>query len=285
MSNDTPKINIASYRVLQTLMCLFEKNMTMQEIIDAMVQKVDKGYNNFVASKYINTCKSCGIDIQKIDGKYTLVNMPFGVKFSPDEAKLLYDLKLYTESLKNNKTEKLFKDLLNKLHLSFYKSNAGLKSSVNYNVIRLFEKAYYAKCKITIIFKDDKKMECIPKSLKVVNGKILFTTQNSLGTQEIDPIDVIDIKFMEENVPKQIPKEGVIFELYGKLAKRYQMRENEQLVKLTPKGSLVISNKYEDKDELLRRLMRYDSSCRIVKPASYVEDMKKLINETLDNYK
>ena len=52
------KINQASLKVLKILSLLFEKNMTMNELVDAMNDNGLGPCNNFVVSKYINTCKS-----------------------------------------------------------------------------------------------------------------------------------------------------------------------------------------------------------------------------------
>ena len=87
------KINQASLKVLKILSLLFEKNMTMNELVDAMNDNGLGPCNNFVVSKYINTCKSCGIDIQKINNKYTILNFPIGLRFSPTESELLFEVK------------------------------------------------------------------------------------------------------------------------------------------------------------------------------------------------
>lgn len=277
------KINIASYRVLRTLMCLFEHSLTMDELVDEMKQYVKGTFNNFVASKYINTCKSCGIDIQKVDGKYSLVNMPLGIKFSKQEAELMNEIKEYSENLKVGTDEKIVNRLIDKMHMSKQKASVGLKSSKNFRIITLFDRAYNASCGVTIVFKDGTSQECTPQAIKVRNDKIYFTAKRGKEIQEINPDDIVDIKLDDENIPKA-PNEGVIFELRGKLAKRYQLRENEQLLRSRKEGVIVISNKYEDRDKLLHRLLRYDSSCKVLKPASCVEEMKKLIDKTLSNY-
>ena len=60
------KFNIASYKVLKTLLCLFQDNLSMQELISQLELSGYGPYNNYIVSKYINTLKCCGIDIQKI---------------------------------------------------------------------------------------------------------------------------------------------------------------------------------------------------------------------------
>ena len=76
----------------------------------------------------------------------------------------------------------------------------------------------------------------------------------------------------------------VIFEIKGSLAKRYQPRENEQITHFKNNGSIIITNRYEDKKQLLHRLMRYDSSCKVLKPKAYVAEMQEMIANTLKNY-
>ena len=92
MTDIVKKVNNASLRVLQTLLCLFEQDLTMNELIQKLNSNGFGHFNNFVLSKYINTCKSCGIDIQKIKNRYTIVNFPIGMRFSAEEGELLYEI-------------------------------------------------------------------------------------------------------------------------------------------------------------------------------------------------
>ena len=288
MANDvTGKINNASYGVMCTMLSLFEKNLTMPELI-ASISKLYPGveFNNFVASKYVNTCKSCGFDIQKINGKYSFVNFPVGKKFTDNEALLAYQLEEFSEDLKPSQINKDVNSFFEKLHFIIgYKASNGLKSSINRRIMKLYEKARDAKCNIRIFYDDGKEEECFPKEVCVSDeGKILLRTSTQKGLQEIDPDNIIDIKITEKTNNETEPYEEVVFELKGKLARRYQLRENEQIVKIKKEDDIVISNKYEDKTHLLRRLMRYDSSCKLLKPKEYVQDFKDMLNDTLKNY-
>jgi len=284
--NITGKINNASYSVMCTMLSLFEKNLTMPELIDSL-NRMFPGviFNNFVASKYINTCKACGFDIQKIDGKYCFMNYPIGEKFTDHEAALACELEEYSEDLNQSKINKDVKTFFEKLHLVKYKASNGLKSSKNRRVLRLYEKARNAKCNIKIFYEDGHQEDCSPKDVYVSDGgKIFFRTSNQTGLQEVNPDKIIDIKITEQTDYESEPYEEVVFELRGKLAKRYQLRENEQILKVKKNGNIVVTNKYEDKTHLLRRLMRYDSSCRLMKPNSYVDELRTMIKEALENY-
>jgi len=285
-NNNTSKINNASYSVLCTMLSLFEKNLSMNELVEELNKRFPRAkFNNFVASKYINTCRSCGIDIYKIDGKYALINFPVGEKFTETEAKLLYGIQEYSEDLKVSKIANNVQSFIDKLHLTYYKSGIGIKTSKNSKIIRLFEKARNAKCNIRIFYQNGDEVDCSPREIYTSDGKIFFKTSNKKGIQEINPDDIQNIKITEENDLDVIKYDEVIFELRGKLAKRYQPRENEEVIRYKKNGSIVILNKYENKTDLLRRLMRYDSSCKLLKPESYVNDFKAMICGAIDNYK
>ena len=75
----------------------------------------------------------------------------------------------------------------------------------------------------------------------------------------------------------------VTFKLTGNLAKRYEARPNES-VELSPDGSLIVTNKNENKELLFSRLLRYDDKCEIIRPVAYREEMKELIDKMLQNY-
>ena len=283
--NNLRKINIASYRVLKTLLLLFEKDMTMNELVEALDADGSGTYNNFVVSKYVHTCKSCGLDIQKIDGKYCLVNFPFRIKFTPEETKLVFELQTCSEALKSKSQDKSMQSLLEKLHLPFFKSGVGFKSSENYLIVKLFEKAMAAESDVLLTFKDGSQKQCTPADIVMDNDKILLRVVSDNGVVDIYPDKLANVKPTNKSARKtKISGSEVIYELKGKLAKRYQLRENEQILKFKPDGTIVITNKFEDKTKLLHRLMRYDALCKIVKPQEYVDDFKKMINDALGNY-
>ena len=59
------KRNISSMQVLKTLQKLLEGDYTMSELIEILNEnEPDVVFNNSVVSKYINTCRYCGIEIK-----------------------------------------------------------------------------------------------------------------------------------------------------------------------------------------------------------------------------
>ncbi len=284
--SSNPKINIASYRVLNTLACLFEKDMEMNEIVNELEKRLGGSFNNFVVSKYVHTCKCCGIDIQKVDGKYSLVGVPFVEKLSENESYLINDLRTNADDMKTPGASKLINKLIGKLHLPMCKASNGLKSSENFRLIKLFDKACTAQSDVDFIYRNGDVKRCSPVQVKLDdNDNLVFNAVFDDGPKEVNPYDLADVRLTDNKVRKiKVVSSEVIYELKGKLAQRYQLREHEQLIKKKPNGNLVISNKYEDREKLLRRLMRYDSLCRVMKPDNCADCMKNLIKDTLANY-
>ena len=81
-----------------------------------------------------------------------------------------------------------------------------------------------------------------------------FDESNDLKEILIDDIVRIDSSKEEFKITE---KKELIFELYGKLAKSYLLKEDERVIDFT-KEKLVIANSSQDKQMLFRRLLRYD---------------------------
>lgn len=278
------KINIASYRVLKTLFFLFHNNLTMSELIIELEKSGCGPYNNYIVSKYIHTLKSCGIDIQKVQNRYCIVNFPFGMKLSSIESQLLYDIKTKCEKISFDDIGLVIGRFFDKIHLPFYKSGMGLLSSPNHNVIKNIEQAYKGNVEVILTYLDNKKEGGFVRSLKVVNGKYFFILANQSEVKEIDPDNVCNVELLNKKAKINDVNNSVIFELRGRLAERYQLRENEHIIKYKDNGSIVILNEYEDRHVLIQRLLRYDSSCKVIGPTDFLIEFKSVVQNSLKNY-
>ena len=75
MANNKNKLsqkkNLSSMQVIKTLQILLQGDYTMNELIEQLnANESEPIFNNSVVSKYINTCRYCGIEIPKIHNKY-----------------------------------------------------------------------------------------------------------------------------------------------------------------------------------------------------------------------
>lgn len=278
------KMNIASYRVLKTLLFLFHQNLTMSELIIELEKSGYGPYNNYIVSKYVHTLKTCGIDIQKVQNRYCIVNFPFGMKLSSTESQLLYDLKTKSEKISLDDLGYVIGRFFDKIHLPFYKSGMGFLSSPNHNIMKNIEQAYKSNVEVILTYQSELKDGGFIRDIKVVGGKYYFILSNQNGVKEINPDDVYNVELLNKNSKINNVNHSVIFELKGRLAERYQLRENEHIIKYKDNGSIVILNEYEDRHVLIQRLLRYDSSCKVIGPTDFLIEFKSVVQNSLKNY-
>lgn len=284
-TNQTIKKNVSSIQVLKTLQVLLEGSFSMQELVTKLNEKEKEPiFNNSVVSKYINTCRHCGIEIPKIQNKYIVTKLPFGLNLSTNDTellKLMQDICRETFSTKVNKGFNTFISKLNK-----YSNKTILKvdrTSINISY-EIFEKAIKEERKIRVTFKTNKVIDCIPLNIISYQKRTYFNIkqenkEKSIAVDKISFIELLDEKFKTPSFEQN----ETIFELKGALAERYNLRENENLI-VNGKDKIIISNIGEDKNLLISRLLRYDSLCEIKAPAICRSKIKKVINDTLANY-
>lgn len=279
------KKNLSSIQVLKTLQVLMQDNYTMTELIEKLNENEDEPiFNNSVISKYINTCRFCGIKIPKIHNKYFVTNLPFGMNLNTKEFTLLTNMQNYVRSSCSKRFNKSFNNFMDKIIRYSNKDIVKIDEEDEDNTRYIFEKAIHDERKICLMFKAKMDMECIPLCIVKHKGKTYFRIYHKgkeklVSLERIAGLKILNEKFIIDN-----PSEVVQFKLTGDLAARYQIREHEEIISNKPGEYKIISNKGESKIALLSRLMRYDNLCEIIRPQSYRDAMKNLINDTLANY-
>ena len=281
------KKNASSMQVLKTLRVLMEGNYNMHELITKLnAQEETPVFNNSVVSKYINTCRFCGIDIPKVLNRYYVASVPFGLEFDDNEVSLLQVIQSVVKETMSEKNNNTFVAFMKKLNQFSAKKIARIEQKENNIPFELFQRAVRKKRKIKLIFKNRYELEGIPIDIFKEKGRIFFAVYNrrirKIDVTRLSGIQTLSERFIEP--PVDTPT--VIFKLKGALAKRYVIRDlYESLVTpMTSEGEVTIANKGEDKNALLSRLMRYDNQCELLSPKSYRDDMKQMIADTLKNY-
>ena len=176
------KVNISSLRVLQMLQLLFEKNYTMNDLMAALSKVSNERCSNFLVSKYINTCRFCGIDIQKIDGKYTLLKLPFGIDFSDDVLNLFDEIKEYSSNMRLGKNIRAYNSLLSKINKRSDRYYAKIEPPEDDKNIQAFEFAMDNGRKVNINFKSDGRdnlILCEPLELSCDGDKLVVIVNNN----------------------------------------------------------------------------------------------------------
>ena len=279
------KKNNSSIQVLKTLLMLLEGDYTMSELVEKLnANEKDDVFNNSVVSKYINTCRQAGIVIPKINNKYFITNLPFGLSFDSKES----DLIDYLQNIGDNKLSLLFQKRLSgfidNLRKYSIRNIMRVDVSVESTVRTKFEEAVCEHRQVRLIYKTREIIDCNPIDIITEKGKIYFVVnylgkERHIAFERITGLEVLNKKFLIQEEQGQ----EVVFKLKGGLAKRYSPRENEILTEKTD-DYIVITNKDEDKKMLISRLLRYDSLCEVLEPLSFRDEIKNTIKKMLENY-
>lgn len=279
------KINISSLQVMKTLLALLEEACTMQELLEKLNSREKESiFNNSVVSKYINTCRYCEIEIPKIQNKYFVTKIPFGLNLSISDVELLKKMQKLCNECFSKKINKGFNAFINKLNRFSNKTILRFeKETINIS-FEAFEKAIKEERKIRLLLKNQKALDCIPLSITTHQKRTYFrikhdNKEKSIALDRILGIEILNEIFKTPDFEYNI----AIFEVRGNLAHRYNLRENETMIK-KEESSITIENKGEDINILLSRLLRYDSLCEVKSPALCRSEMIKIINDTLANY-
>lgn len=279
------KKNISSMQVLKTLQVLITGDYTMQELV-AKLNKDEKFpvFNNSVISKYINTCRYCGITIPKIHNKYFVTCIPFGLELSVEEGDLLEILQNIVKNDMAKKYNKIFDKFIENLNRFSNKKLARVDKSSYRVSADLFENAITDRRKICLMFKNRAILNCVPIKIEENKNKTYFHVMCGDKDRVIDIERVSGIKVLNDRFVPKFNTQVVNFKLTGALALRYHLKENETVLKDYDGESITISNHGESKDILFSRLLRYDDKCEILNPKSYRDEMAQIIDSMLSNY-
>jgi len=252
------KVNLSSMRVLQMLELLFEKSYTMNELMDALSQATGERCSNFLVCKYINTCRFCGIDIQKVNGKYMLLRLPFGIEFSDDELELMNEINEFCKDSRITKTVRGVNSLLGKLNRRSNKYYSRITVPEEDNYIDNFEAALEGGNMIELKFKENNNsvsITCEPVSIFCEESILGFIISDTDARKKVLYSDVEELKISSKKINKAVSQSPVVFKLKNNLAQRYTLRPDEKIVSTEFDGSISVSNRTEDKDSLLKRLL------------------------------
>lgn len=297
----TTKSNDTAIRALEVLKLLSYDELTQEEIIEHIFKSKKSDYELRTDSlyKYLNTFKILGINIVKNKNKYTLTNLPLKVKLTEKEVDTIKFLYAYTQEICPKDSALQFKILLqNLLKNSTYEDNLlenidiktylkNLKIKTNKENIQKFCSLCKEKQRISFTYYNralnHNQMFTVEPNEVIITptGEILKAFNPEIAEMQNFQIeDISDIKQLPIMVKSVNIKNSVTFLLKGRLALVYELKNGERIIK-TDEDGIVISNSEEDKEELLKRLLRYGKSCKILYPKTF---RTKFIN-TLNNIK
>lgn len=288
------KINSA-YRVIKIFQMLYKKPHSMQEICTAFnSEKVEITCET--VTKYFKTLRKFGCRIEKQSGRFTLKSVPFSLDLEEKDFKSLALLENILTSFGNGEFDNEYRGILDVIF-----------SLADYNSAQEYEK-YLEKTK-NFDFFDNQNIEKIVKLVKYALGKqkarVLvggeFAVISNVSFWHYDNKIFIHCFFEDEKIYKLFCLDNVkdilplpslcnvtcfaqttVFELYGRLKKAYMLREDEKIIEIC-EDKIVVANNFDDKNALLRRLIKYGDKCRIISPKKDVDAFLKMLDKMAIN--
>lgn len=298
------KASETAVRALEVLKLLSFEEKTQDEIIKHIFQAKKSDYELRKDSlyKYLNTFKLFGINVIRNKGKYTLSNLPLNIDFTEKEIETIKFLYSYAQEICPADTANQFKLLLNKLLKS---SNQEilletvdiknylkkLKLSTNKENIEKFGMLCKEKQRISFLYRNsvlNETQKFVVEPIEVIAtpmGEILKAFNPDIAeVQNFQIEDITELKQLPTMVKSMSVRNAVTFELKGRLALAYELKKGERVIK-KEKSSLIVSNSEEDKEELMKRLLRYGVSCEILYPKVFKDRFLNLIDRIKAVYK
>ena len=296
------KYNEGCIKIFTFLKLLYEDNAYYDDVMRIFMED-DEEKQHVILNKYLNTLKVFGIKVNKVNNKFVMKNSPFSLKFDLDDLKSVSFFQKFQEILPNGKTKHNLDMLLKMLESRFDDKTNLLFSKVNstnntdfsfyYSDIREqieeCEKICQEQFKVNIKYLDKNKevnVYCNAKQV-IYDNKNAYLRIYKINENEVSDILISNIVSINQLPTKKSNAEmssTVVYKIKGRLAKAYNLKENEYVSEVLSDGSKIIINKDEPTEILLKRLIRYDYDCIIISPKSMRNKMIEMINDTLKNY-
>lgn len=301
MNNILENSNIvpSGYRILYVLYLLINNSLSQKEINEKLSQNpyIEQSFTKETLLKIMNTLKISDIKINKKKNKHFVSKLPWRIDLEAKHLKTLVALIAFVESLEQKELSKDYNLFLENLFRFLPDDNledfgSGISNYKNINtyckhslIIKKIEQFRQNSSRIKVILNDGCEYFFDTYHIEYAFREVLLTGY-SLKHHENKTVNMDEIK----NI-KQLPQKSsgvffpssVTFKIKGRLAKSYNLRENEKLLSVE-KDELVILNKGEDRQKFFRRILKYKDLCEIVASGSIKSDFKKMLQGLLQNY-
>lgn len=265
---------------------LFSSPKNIEEISNKLLEyniKADKK----TVSKYLRTLKLFGFEIEKINGRFQVLNSPLMIKQKNSGAEIIFLLMEYFFEKENVEYEILkrkFKNIFDveenlKIKNSIEKT-LQLSQSAKKNLELINNLIKKNKTEINAKYKG-KKLKLTIKEIKFAkNGVFLFAKDKNLkNSRHIKINNLENIKPDKTKNLKFKIKEGINFKIKENLIKNYILKRGEIANYIN--NEAIITNTYEEKEEIFSRLLKYGTKVEILTPErekrQFIQKLKSLI--------
>lgn len=245
--------------------------------------------------KNLNILKKAGFTIRKENKLYELIRFYSELDFSSYELCLFAYLSLlayiFLPDYKTVKFEKALERIFflsdKNQYLSLNKQYESLKNDAVLDFYKekifVINKFILKKQEAKIIINTKREIHSLPKRLCWHNKQMALEYLDiKTGKNKKISLEKVVKVVEKEQEDTLLERKETIFELYGRLARSYLLKENERIVDSFA-DRIVVASSAEDKTMLFKRLLRYDVLCKIIFPKTDAKEFQKMISKTLDN--
>ena len=301
--NKSEKNFDAGLRILEVLKVLLNENLKKVEVIEKLKSNdaIESVYSQEAFVKYFNTLEALGFELERAKNKYILLNAIYSIDITKKEKELLQQIILKNRSLYRNKNTKDFKTAISKINkyleprysieelsLMFDKEEMQGNDNLRDKLLLSIGNMIIDNQQVVLKYwRTKNKIEELKVELKdiVEKNKNIFVRcycPSVARNKNINIDSIVELNQLPNKSQNKSCLNSVVFELYGRLMSSYKLKPSEKVINFSP-NHIAVSNSEEDKDILLRRLLKYGENCRIVKPKSLKDEMIELTNEMLKN--
>jgi len=306
------KISSTAYRVLLLLLHLNNGCCNTDHLNKIFVEDkyVSRYFSKDVILKYIITLRTAGYNISKPTKSneyiYELHKSPVLIDLSDQQIKNLAILYCYVEGFHQSKIVENYENFLKKikkfipekqvqlLNKELKKQRENLEKTISMyssqkELIQRIENLMKEKRRVAVRYKlsdklsgsnDENQIILELNNIKYLQKEVYVSGYSPLTeqTHSIKLENIVDIKQLPTKLQYGQILSPVIFRLKGALAKGYRVYENEKITNPQGKsGSLTVTAYVDDKDMLLKRLLKYGENCEVLYPKNAQCQMVKII--------
>jgi len=300
------KLNEGCLKIFQLLKLLYEDKADYDNVVEIFKDEIEEQTTNNIQvnlNKYINTFKIFGIKIKKEKHKYKLLSSLYSMKFSIEDLKSISILVSSLQKFPEVELTEDIKEFVSSLELRMDNEDKNILNCLN----KIFGEDfsfYYADvreqieqceqvCKenfvINLTYRKKNKditCKCSPKEVLYDSKTAYLKVYDSVIKRNLEiPItSILSITKLPQIANPIEMNTTVVYKLKNRLAKTYKVKENEYTNGKDEYGNLIVINKNEVAENLIRRLLRYSYDCEIISPKHFRDEMQRAINEIINQY-
>lgn len=288
-------------RILEVLKILLEKDISKQELIERIKSNslFENVYTNEAFIKYFNTLEILGVEMDKNKRIYAIKKALSTIQITKEEKEVLLGIILHIKKLHNKDNESILNEIFSRtLKFIDIEDKSEFENAINADVVNSIStidnfmsslKSFLAEeQQISLSYKkNETAIDSIVVELKEIiekNGEIILVCYDAIRgrNRKILASSVVSIKQLPRKISNKEYLNTVVFRLYGRLASSYKLKKSEKLVDFSS-DCITVSNAAEDKDVLLKRILKYGENCEIIQPKSVREDFVIMTDNILKN--